>query len=93
MVTSTERRTVTVLNPAGLHMRPAAAVAKCAQAFRAAIKVSHGGKTVDCKSPLGLITLIAVSGSLLTIEADGADDAREAADRISALLADPGDGH
>lgn len=94
MVTSgSVRRTVIVHNPAGLHMRPAAAVARCAQSFRAVIRVSLDDKTVDCKSPLALITLIAVPGSLLTIEAEGADDACEAADRVSALLADPGDGH
>lgn len=87
-----ERRTVTVVNPAGLHMRPAAAVARCAQAYRATVTVTLGSKCVDGKSPLGLITLIAVPGSELVIEAAGADDAREAADRVSALLADPGDG-
>lgn len=85
------RRTVTVCNPAGLHLRPAAAVAKSAQRFAAAVTVWHGPKRADGKSPMALLTLVAVPGAELVVEADGAD-ADAAADAVCALLADAGDG-
>ena len=91
-MTTAVRRRVTVSNPAGLHLRPAAAVARHAQAFAAAVTVRHGDRKADGKSPMALIMLIALPGAELTVEADG-PDAESAADAVCAALADPGTGH
>lgn len=85
------RRTVTVANPAGLHMRPATAFAQCARGYRAAVTVWNGTKRADGKSSLDLILLVALPGDVLVVEADG-DDAPDALNRLADLLADPGDG-
>src|SRR5262249_44031855 len=69
----------------GLHARPAATVAKAAQAFQAEITVSGGGRRANAKSPVSLMTLGAGEGDTLTIDAIGAD-AEAAADVTARAL-------
>jgi phosphotransferase system HPr (HPr) family protein len=85
------RRTVTVANPLGLHMRPATAFAQLARAYRSAVTVWNGDRRADGKSSLDLILLVALPGCELVLEVNG-DDATDAADPLARLLADPGDG-
>jgi phosphotransferase system HPr (HPr) family protein len=80
------RRTVTVRNPMGLHMRPATRFAQAARAFRSSITVRHGDKSADGKSSLDLILLVALEGSQLILEIDG-DDAHQAIEPLSEILA------
>ncbi len=89
--TGVVQRGVTVTNPAGLHLRPATAVAQLARRFEAQVTVCHGQSKADGRSPTALIMLIAMPGAGLVVEADG-PDAAEAADAVCALLGDPGDG-
>ena len=84
------RRTVSVCNPLGLHMRPATAFAQAARAFRAAVTVWNGDRRADGKSSLDLLLLTALPGAELVLEADG-DDAADAVERLAGLLASPGD--
>lgn len=88
--TGAVRRGVTVTNPAGLHLRPATAVALLARRFASQVTVCYGQSKADCKSPTALIMLIAMPGVELVVEADG-PDAAEAVDAVCALLGDPGD--
>ncbi|MGL6097553.1 MAG: HPr family phosphocarrier protein, partial [Fimbriiglobus sp.] len=85
------RRTVTVANPLGLHMRPATVFAQAARAYRSAVTVWNGDRRADGKSPLDLILLVALPDAELTLEVDG-DDAETAVEPLIRLLADPGDG-
>ena len=85
------KRTVIVANPMGLHMRPASAFSSLARRFRCAVTVWNGPNKADGKSMLELILLVAMPGAELVVEADG-DDAADAAERLTELLADPGDG-
>lgn len=80
------RRAVTIANPQGLHMRPAAAFAEMASRFDATVTVARGDQPVDGKNWLDLLLLAAESGSTLTIEVVGRD-ALEAMEALARLLA------
>ena len=64
---------VVVTNPQGLHARPADMFVKTASQFQARIEVIKDGERVDGKSILAILTLAAVEGTQLTIEAHGPD--------------------
>ncbi len=76
------RREVTVANPQGLHIRPAAAFAELAARFEANVTVSRdGGERVNGKLWPDLLLLAAEQGTRLIIEVQG----RDATDAIDAL--------
>jgi phosphocarrier protein len=66
---------VTIVNPLGLHARAAARFVRVASGFTSRISVARGTRTVDGKSILGLLTLAAARGVLVTISAEGPDEA------------------
>jgi len=70
---STATRTVTVVNPQGLHARPADLFVRLANQFDASIEVTKGNERVDGKSILDILTLGAEKGSQLVIVATGRD--------------------
>ena len=72
-------------NQSGLHARPAAAVVKTVNNYRAEITVTKDGDSVNGKSIMGLLTLAAARGTKLVIEVEG-DDATEAVDAIQSLV-------
>lgn len=75
-------RTVALVNPSGLHARPAAEFVKAANEFDAAVTVNG----VDAKSLLRIMALGLTKGAELRIEATG-PDARRALDALDALVA------
>ncbi len=75
------RRTVTIKDPQGLHMRPAAAFAKLARQFRSAVTVRREDRSVNGKSQLDLLLLAAEPGAELILEVSGED----APDALAAL--------
>ncbi len=78
-------RTVTVINPEGLHARPADLVVRAANQFQATIRIQKGSEQVDCKSILSLLTLGAAQGTELTLSAEGSD-AQQAIDALCQLF-------
>lgn len=78
-------RTVIVTNPQGLHARPADLFVKLASRFQAKIEVVKDGERVDGKSILAILTLAAVEGTRLDIEASG-PDAEAALNALSELI-------
>jgi phosphocarrier protein len=64
---------VTIVNPLGMHARPAAEFVKLAARFSAEITVSKDGHAVNGKSILGVMTLAAECGSTIVIAAEGPD--------------------
>src|SRR6476659_4620909 len=82
------QRKVLVTNPHGLHLRPSAAFAQLAERFQSNVTVSCDGKSVNGKSVWDLISLAALVGTELTLEADG-PDAGEALEALATLLAAP----
>jgi phosphocarrier protein HPr len=74
-------RTVIVINPQGVHARPADLIVKAASRFQSSVEIVKGHERVDAKSILAIFTLAALPGTELVIEADGPD----AADAVAAL--------
>jgi phosphotransferase system HPr (HPr) family protein len=80
------QRKVVLANPNGLHLRPSAAFAELAGHYQCNVCVSLDGRTVNGKSIWDLISLAAMPGSELMLEADG-PDAAEALEALAELLA------
>lgn len=79
-------REARIVNPLGMHARPAAELVKVASRFKAKITVRKGELTVNGKSIMGVMMLAAECGSSVHIRTDG-DDAAEAMDGLLALVA------
>jgi phosphocarrier protein len=79
-------REAKIVNPLGLHARPAAALVKLASGFQAEIEVVKEGMAVNGKSILGVMMLAAECGSSVTLRAEGPDE-QQAVEALLALLA------
>ncbi len=79
------RRPLQVVNPQGMHARPAAFIVKLANKFKSEIELIKGDLKVDAKSVIQLMTLAAEQGATLLLEARGSD-AESAADAIEKLV-------
>ncbi len=79
--------TVTVVNPQGLHLRPADLFVKTAIQYQSQIELVKDGLRVDGKSMLDMvrITAVAAAGEQLQLEATG-PDAQHAVDALSELF-------
>lgn len=78
-------RIVVIVNPLGLHARPAAEFVKMASSYQSEITVQKDGMVVNGKSIMGVMTLAAECGSKLTIRAEG-QDAEQALIALVALV-------
>lgn len=80
------RQEVVVALDDGLHLRPQSQIAKAALRYPCDITLAHGNQQVSAKSMLELMTLKAMKGDSLTIEARG-EQADEAVAEIVQLFA------
>jgi phosphotransferase system HPr (HPr) family protein len=78
-------RRVTVVNPQGLHARPADMFVRQAIRYQSIIEVTKDGETVDGKSILNMLALAAEQGTELEIGACG-PDAQLALEALVALV-------
>ena len=85
MNSSFVEKRVTIVNPQGLHARPADMFVRLANRYEADIQVARDDQLVDGKSILSILTLAAEQGTELTIEAKGID-ATEAAAALAELV-------
>ena len=76
---------VEIKNKLGLHARAAAKLVHTAARFKCDIKIRKGDEEVDGKSILGILLLAAGRGSVITLRADGEDEA-EAVEAIEKLI-------
>ena len=74
-----------IVDPLGLHLRPAAKLVVLAKSFRSDIQIIAKGTTVDGKSLLDLVALAIECGTTLDIVAQGSD-AEAAVGALSKLL-------
>jgi phosphocarrier protein HPr len=79
-------RQAQIVNPLGMHARPAAEFVKTASRFNSAIHVSKDGLSVNGKSIMGVMMLAAERGSSMSIRADG-EDAERAMEALLELVA------
>jgi len=87
MVVAVIERDAKIVNPLGMHARPAAEFVKLASRFKSAVEVRKDDLAVNGKSIMGVMMLAAECGSSLTIKTDG-EDAESAMDALLALVAD-----
>lgn len=74
---------VRIRNKKGLHARASAKFVKCAETFKAEVRVTRDGQSVGGTSIMGLMMLAAGPGTILTLEAEGP----EATQALQALVA------
>lgn len=79
-------RELVIVNRKGLHARATAKFVQCADRFDAKIRVTYGGETVGGDSIMGILTLGAGLGAVITVSASG-PQAREALDALEQLVA------
>ena len=76
---------VLVVDPVGLHARPATVAVNAASKFKSEVKVAYTGKTVNMKSIMGVMSLGIPTQSEITISCDGEDE-EEAIKQIEDIL-------
>jgi len=78
-------REVTILNRQGMHARPAMQLVETSSRFDSDVHIRKGEQRVNAKSIMEVMTLEAVMGTVLVLEAEG-DDAEEALDAVADLV-------
>ena len=69
--TAHKRKVIMGHAPYGLHMRPAAELAKCARQWGGNLVLHLGDQSADGTSPSELMMLMAMPGAELVLEVDG----------------------
>lgn len=67
-------KTVTIINKAGMHTRPASNIVKIASRYRSDFYIIKNGYSINGKSIIGVMTLAAEQGSTLTLRFEGEDE-------------------
>ena len=65
---------VVVIDPVGLHARPATVAVNAASKFKSDVKVTYKDRTVNMKSIMGVMSLGIPTQSEITITCDGEDE-------------------
>lgn len=68
------RLRLSIVDPTGLHARPAARFVQAASRFASTVTVEHSGREVDAKSLFGLLSLALRPGSQIELAAVGPDE-------------------
>jgi phosphocarrier protein HPr len=76
------KKTVTIVNKAGMHTRPASALVKIASKYKAEFFMEKDGFEINGKSIIGVMTLAAEQGSQVTLIFEGGDEEKSAAEVI-----------
>jgi phosphocarrier protein len=79
------QREVQVRNRLGMHARAAVKFVQIANRFKSEVKVLKDGQEANGKSIMGLLTLVAAHGVVMTIVCEG-DDAQPAVDALATLV-------
>lgn len=80
-------REAKIVNPQGMHARPAAEFVRVANQYKARVQVRKDDLAVNGKSILGVMMLVAECGASVVITTDG-EDADRAMEALLALVAD-----
>ncbi len=67
-------KNVTVVNPSGLHLRPAGVLTQTAMKFKSDITIQCGEKKITAKSVLNVMAAGIKCGTEITLICDGADE-------------------
>jgi phosphocarrier protein HPr len=78
-------RQITIQNELGLHARAASKLVQLAAKFPVDLQIGHDDMTVNPKSIMGVLMLAAAKGTLLTVKANG--DEQACTDALNAITA------
>lgn len=76
---------VTITNQVGLHARPATFFIQKANEFKSSISVEKGGRKVNAKSLLGVLSMGITRGTEIDIVAEGVDE-EQAVEALAELI-------
>lgn len=82
---------IVIQNRTGLHARPAKVLVNLAKQFKSDINLQHGAKQANAKSMVSVLTLGVVSGSGITVQANGVDEDKAIAEIEAAIHLGLGD--
>ena len=80
-------RDLLIVNRKGLHARATAKFVQCVELYDADVTVTRCGETVGGQSIMGILTLGAGKGTIITVSATGRD-AEAAVEALAVLVAD-----
>ena len=80
-----KEKTVLVIDPVGLHARPATVAVNAASKFKSEIKITYKGQSVNMKSIMGVMSQGIPTQSEIVISAQGPDE-EEALNSIEEVL-------
>ena len=66
---------IVIKNKLGLHARAAAKFVHLANRFSSSVKIIKDSNEIDGKSILGILTLAAIQGTMITLKVSGEDEA------------------
>lgn len=66
--------TARVSDPVGFHLRAAGRIVKLTKSFASEVTIRYEGRVANAKSIMGLASLAAEFGTVVAVEADGADE-------------------
>jgi phosphocarrier protein len=78
---------IRIINPAGLHLRPAGELCKRAMAYQSSVTFRSGHTTANAKSVLSVLGACVKYGDEIELFCDGADET-EALRELSLLIED-----
>jgi phosphocarrier protein HPr len=67
-------KTLTIIDEAGIHARPATILVNTANKFSSEVSLEYKGKVVNLKSIMGVMSLGVSQGSIVKISATGTDE-------------------
>lgn len=68
------QQTITINNPAGLHMRPSGVLAKIANECKSNVTLVFGDKRINAKSVLNIMSAAIKNGSEIIVECEGENE-------------------
>ena len=80
-----KEKTGLVVDPVGLHARPATVAVNAASKFKSEVKITFKGRSVNMKSIMGVMSLGIPTQSEVTISTEGEDE-EEAINTIEEVL-------
>jgi len=75
-------KTVTIVNKAGMHTRPASMLVKIASKYKSDFYIIKNGFQINGKSIIGVMSLAAEQGSEVTLKFEGDDEQKACAEIV-----------